>query len=103
MNGTEGERSESYGVSRAMSPEATSRAVVGTLARGKVLKADARTRSARRRSVSSSAAPEPEGVKRGVLRVLTEPTAEVRSAAPEDRAEASAVSRTRGAAGSRSL
>ena len=55
MNGTEGERSEAEGVSQA---------VVATLARGKVLKADARTRSARRRSVSSSAAPEPEGVKR---------------------------------------
>ena len=56
MNGgADDERSEADGVSVAMSPEATSRGVVGTLA------------------------PEPEGVKRGVPRVLTEPTAEVRS------------------------
>ena len=38
-----------------------------------------------------------------MLRVLTESMAEVRSAAPEAGAEASAVSRTRGAAGSGSL
>ncbi len=63
--------------SRAMSPEETSRAVVGRLAR--------------RRSSSSSEAPGPDGVMRGVL---TEPMAEVRSAAPEARAVASAVVRT---------
>ena len=40
MNGAGGERSEAEGVSVAMSPEATSRAVVGTLARGKVLRTD---------------------------------------------------------------
>jgi len=47
--GADGERSEADGVSVAMSPEATSRGVVGTLERGKVLRTDARTRSARRR------------------------------------------------------
>ena len=41
------ERSEADGVSGAMSPEATSRAIVGRLARGKELKTDARRRSAR--------------------------------------------------------
>ena len=41
-----------------MAPEATSRAVVGTLAQGKVLRTDGRTRSARGRTVSSSLAPE---------------------------------------------
>ena len=40
-----------------MSPEATSRAGIGMLGQGKVLRTDARTRSARGRSVSSSAAP----------------------------------------------
>ena len=62
-----------------MSPEATSRGVVGTLARGRALKTDARTRTARGRSVSSSLAPEPDGVKRGVPRAETEPTGVVRS------------------------
>ncbi len=66
--------------SGAMSPEATSRAVDGRLAR--------------RRSSSSSAAPVPGGVMRGVQRELTEPMAEVRSAAPEARGVASAVVQT---------
>ncbi len=35
MNGVDGERSEADGVSEAMSPEAASRAVVGTLTRAK--------------------------------------------------------------------
>ena len=69
-------------VNGAMSPEAASRTVAGTLARGKVLKTGTRTSSVRRRSVSSSTAPEPDGVKRGVLMVL---------AAPETLAEAVTV------------
>jgi len=59
--GADDERSEADGMSGAMSPEATSGAVVGRLMRGKVLKTDARTRSARRRSASSSEAPELDG------------------------------------------
>ncbi len=103
MNGAGGERSEADGVSGAMSPEATSRGVVGRFARGKVLKTDARTSSTHRRSASSSAAPEVDGVKRGLQALLRELTAAVRSTALESRVEASAVSRTRGAAGSGSL
>jgi len=43
--GADDERNEADGVCVVMSPEATRRAVVGRLARGKVLKTDARTRS----------------------------------------------------------
>ncbi|MDE0101272.1 MAG: hypothetical protein OXN89_02730 [Bryobacterales bacterium] len=83
MNGADGERSEAEGVNGAMTPEAASRGVAGTLARGKALKTDTRTRWARRRSASSSTAPEPDGLKRGVLTALTELATEVRRTAPE--------------------